>query len=161
MFGMRVFAKLADIFCQKHIVVSEHLIEELKPLKLKKPIEVRANPVFYSKPVKKKPHKGFNILFYCAKGSNKRFKEWVYGKDLVERLKDYGYNIIEVNGNHDMNEVYPIIDFYVRPNRHDGCPRMIRECEINNIPYYYTHKDPSFDDMLQAIIKTENLTNAF
>lgn len=153
MFGMRVFARLADIFCQKHIVVSEHLIEELKPLKLKKPIEVRENPVMYGK-VRKKKHNGFNILYYRGIGSNQKFKDWVYGYDLIKKLKaEHDVNIIEANGHLNMDLVYPIIDFMIRPNRHDGNPRMIRECKINDIPFYHTYKDPSYADMVSAIKK--------
>ena len=57
-------------------------------------------------------------------------------------------NIIEINGNDDMELIYPIIDFYARPNRHDGNPRMIRECQINNIPYYHSYSDPNLTDLI-------------
>ena len=159
MFGMRIFAKLADIFCQKHIVVSEHLIAELKPLKLKKPIEVRANHVIYPNPVRKIEHKGFNVLYYRGLGANQKFKDWVYGKDIMNDVKlliEYDINIIEVNGKANMAEVYPIIDFMVRPNRHDGNPRMIRECEINNIPYYWSKENPDTIEIMSQILKRKD-----
>ena len=147
--AMRIFAKIADRFVQKHIVVSPHLIAELKPLKLKKPFGVMENPVWYGQMPKRK-HKGFIVLYYRAKGKNQPFRDWVYGYDIYSELVRMFPEIIflEVNGDNDMTTIYPIVDFYLRPNRHDGAPRMVRECEINNIPYYWSRENPD----LQAII---------
>jgi hypothetical protein len=139
MFCFRVFTKLADIFCEQHYVVSEHLIAELKPLKLKKKISVLVDPPLHPKKYKKIPHEGFNVLYYRGLGGNQKFKDWVYGKDLIDKLrKEQNIKIVEVNGRSDMSMIYPLIDFMVRPNRHDGNPRMVMECEINDIPYYWT-----------------------
>jgi hypothetical protein len=56
-------------------------------------------------------------------------------------------NFIKVDGSQDMSKIYPITDFYLRPNRHDGSSRMIRECEINEIPYYHSTKKPDIFDI--------------
>ena len=154
MLGVRIFAKIADKFVEQHYVVSEHLISELKPLNLKKKIGILTDPPLYVKKFKKREHSGFNILYYCAKGSNKPFKDWVYGKDLVNDLL-FAYNIIEVDGSQDMSKIYPIVDFYIRPNRHDGNPRMIMECEINDIPYYWSRENPNFNEMVRQIEKAK------
>jgi hypothetical protein len=53
-----------------------------------------------------------------------------------------------------MDDIYPLIDFYLRPNRHDGDPRMVRECIENGIPYYHSKSDPSVND---AIIKLKKV----
>ena len=58
---------------------------------------------------------------------------------LKELLHDV--NWIVVDGTQDMAKVYPIVDFYYRPTRHDGSPYMIRECRANNIPYYWEGYD--------------------
>lgn len=119
MLGMHIFAKIADLFVQEHYVVSEHLRSELLPLNLKKPINVLIDPPLYTKKYKKKKHKGFNVLYYKVSGSNQRFINWVYGFDVYLRLKELmpELNYIEATGIQDMTKIYPIIDFYVRPNR--------------------------------------------
>ena len=173
MFCFRVFAKLADIFCEQHYVVSKHLISELKPLKLKKKISVLVDPPLHPKKYKKIPHEGFNVLYYRGLGDNQKFKDWVYGKDIVDKIRGASFpgycecslsslrtytpllyfkiNVIEVNGKSDMSKIYPIIDFMVRPNRHDGNPRMVMECEINDIPYYWSKENPDINEITKQI----------
>ena len=152
MAGMRLFAKIADIFVQQHYVVSEHLIPELSPLKLKKPIYVLVDPPLHIHKYPKIEHKGLNFLYYRPKGSNQPFLDWVYGYDIYKQfqrtLSDMNINWFVVDGTDDLSKLYPLIDFYIRPNRHDGNPRMIMECEINNIPYYWSKSNPNLNDML-------------
>ena len=59
---------------------------------------------------------------------------------------------IRVDGKQDMAKIYPIVDFYLRPNRHDGNPYMIKECEANNIPYYWSKENPNIIDAYEAIM---------
>ena len=157
MFCFRIFAKLTDIFCEGHYVVSKHLINELKPLGLKKPIKVLVDPPLYLDKYDKQPHEGFNVLYYRGVGGNQKFKDWVYGKDIMNNIdcacviNRIEINIIEVNGKDDMSKIYPIIDFMVRPNRHDGNPRMVMECEINDIPYYWSKENPDIDKIFRII----------
>ena len=145
MFALRLFAKLADIFVQAHVVVSKHLIEELKPLQLKKPFEIRA-----SEPgcldITKREHDGINVLYYRGIGANQPLLDWIYGYDIYLDIKETfpQVNFIEVNGSADMDFLYPIIDFMVRPNRHDGEPRMVMECQDADIPYYWSWSEPNF-----------------
>ncbi len=164
--AMTVFVKIADLFVECHYVVSDHLIRELQILKLKKQIKVLVDPPADMEGIEKKPHKGINILYYCGKGGNQRFKDWIYGKDIVEAfwlrncdeieycyLKDEieyisqteGIRIIEVDGKADLRKIYPFVDFYIRPNRHDGQPRMIMECQQLGIPYYWSKENPDLD----------------
>lgn len=167
--GVIVFAKIADKFVECHYVVAEHLKENLKPLKLKKEIKILVDPPKYTQKFRKKKHDGFNILYYRCFGSNMVYKNWVYGYDIMKGLSDYlqanwvqgyndpdlinGFNIIEVNGNNDMSEIYPIIDVCIRPNRGDGMPRMIMECETNDIPYYWSKETPNINDIIEFIKK--------
>ena len=46
---------------------------------------------------------------------------------------------------------YPFVDFYLRPNRHDGPSRIRMECDINDIPYYWTQKNPNKEDAINSI----------
>lgn len=105
---------------------------------------------------KKQKHKGFNILYYhprpaCLGGET--YIRWKYGIDLIEKAKEIiDYNFIRVDGTQDLSEVYPIVDFYLRPSRHDGLPRMNLECEANNIPYYYSdHGHPDLRKIINSI----------
>lgn len=159
MLGYTIFIKICDYFVEGFYVVSEHLIDELKPLKLKKPISVLIDPPLYTQRFEKKPHEGFNILYYRGKRGNQPFLDWVYGWDVINNVllrfsKLYhmgNLNIIQVNGNANMEEIYPIVDVMVRCNRHDGCPRMVMECEKNNIPYYWSKENPNEEDIINFI----------
>ena len=99
----------------------------------------------------------FNILYYFPIGGDMEFHKWLYGWDVAEtvqnRLIDRNVRFMIVNGNNDMKYVYPYVDFYLRPNRHDGPSRMRMECDINDIPYYWTQKDPSVEDAIKEIEK--------
>lgn len=121
----------------KHIVVSESLGYYLELFGIHN-YNVVADPPISVDGIKKKSHKGVNILYYYpGDRGNRYFKRWVYGFDLYQKLlwsfRDVKFKV--VNGSQDMTEVYPIIDGYIRPNRHDGEPRMILECEKLEIPY--------------------------
>ena len=130
-----VFAKIADLVVDGHVVVSEHMIGLLKPLKLKKPFQILIDPPLYPQKFKKKSHEGFNILYYRTIKKNQPFLDWVYGKDIMDSVIDRidelilvdKISIIEVNGKTDMGKIYPVIDCMIRPNRSDGCPRMVME----------------------------------
>ena len=111
-------------------------------------------PVKYKNPVEKIPHDGFNVLFYASMGdgTNNKFKRWVYGVDIYEAVKahyakencgwpGYGINFIYTDGKYNMNQVFPVIDVYIRPTRHDGAPCLVRECRINNIPVFWSNRE--------------------
>lgn len=170
--AMTIFAKIADFFVECHYVVSDHLIPELKPLRLKKKIKVLVDTPADLENIKRKNHKGINILYYCPNKGYVPFNNWAYGKDIVEQfwlrncdeieycyLKDEieyisetdGIRIIEVDGKADLRKVYPFVDFYIRPNRHDGQPRMIMECQQLGIPYYWSKENPSLDIMERRV----------
>lgn len=135
-FIMRLLVKILDRwFIERNYVIAEHLKEELK---LRKPVFTYTPPMEL-KVYPKIKHEGFNILYYCPKTNNQKFTNWLYGYDRFLKYKEVtNYNFIVVDGSQDMSKIYPIVDFYYRPNRHDGSPYMIRECEYNNIPYYWS-----------------------
>jgi hypothetical protein len=62
-----------------------------------------------------------------------------------------------------MSEIYSIVDAIVRPSRHDGRPRIIEECKINGILYYYSEDgQPDLEDMsnfVQEIIDKASRAN--
>ena len=133
--GRRLKWRLIHRF-YKHIVVSESLGYYLELFGIKQ-YDVVADPPISVNEIKRKSHKGVNILYYYpGDRGNRYFKRWVYGFDLYQKLlwsfRDVKFKV--VNGSQDMTEVYPIIDGYIRPNRHDGEPRMVMECEMLGIP---------------------------
>lgn len=106
--------------------------------------KIKETELYYPVNYGKQEHEGFNILYYCPKRpvnlGGMKFITWIYGYDiycmltLYYRLKNKKINFIRVTGKDDMSKIYPIIDLYIRPTRHDGLPRITRECKINNIP---------------------------
>ena len=152
MFCYRIFAIFLDFFAESHYVVSEHLIPELRKFGIKKDIKVLIDPPLYGK-VEKKKHHTFNILYYRPIKSNQKYTDWVYGYDIIETVKTLFPDIhfIGVDGTQDMSLYYPYIDFYLRPNRHDGHPRMVMECEANNIPYYWSKEEPNITEIIYKI----------
>lgn len=144
----------------KHYIVHERLRQHLLDFGIKNSkIEVMIDPPKYTKKYKKKPHKGFNVLYYHPKPAclgGETYIRWKYGIDLIEQLMFYfpsqKVNYIKINGSQDLSKIYPFIDFYLRPSRHDGLPRINLECEINDIPYYYSENGkPNNDEILKAI----------
>lgn len=132
--------RLLEPAISHHWIVSEVLIKDLEGsgfVRLNKLTKV-VKPAKFQKVVTKVDHPGFNVLYYHP--SNSQFKRWVYGADTFEQIRNriQGVNYIIVDGSQDMGEIYPIVDFYLRPSRHDGNPEMIRECQRNNIPYYWS-----------------------
>ena len=118
-------------------------------------ITVMPDKLKYTEKLAKEPHPVFTILYYIPEGGDRAFKEWLYGYDIFlkvqEALPDLNYEI--VSGDSCMRYVYPHVDFYLRPNRHDGHPRIVDECEIQDIPYYWTKKNPSAEGAIAEINK--------
>jgi len=166
-FVFRIFVHILErFFTERNWVVSEHLGKELKlrhkPMLIEYP---RSSPDYqYLVKYPKIKHDGFNILYYFPSGKkNKEFIEWLYGWDIYNSLrlyfntellllnKQYNINWIVVGGKLNMSAIYPYIDFMIRPNRHDGMPMMVRECIINEIPYYWSKETPSIIDVKKLI----------
>lgn len=104
--------------------------------------------------IEKKFHDGFNVLFYAnmGDGSNNKFKRWKYGVDIFEAVQEYfgrknpgwrghGVEFWEVDGSQDLKAVLPYIDAYIRPSRHDGAARLVRECRANGIPVFWSNRE--------------------
>lgn len=85
-------------------------------------------------------HDGINVAYYHPRDD--KYSRWVYGVDVMEKVidldADQRINFIALDGRMNMKNVYPILDGYIRPTRHDGWPRMVHECQMNNIPFYWS-----------------------
>ena len=152
----RMFVRMSS-FCVEGIAVTdEHLINELQLFGFNKEITVVHSNVLHKQKYCRFPHKGFNVFYYCPGGSDQRWNKWVYGHDIFCKVRDHykddqRVNFIRSWGQFDMTATFPITDFMLRPNRHDGDARMIQEAIIQGIPYYWSYENPDFDEIIKAI----------
>jgi glycosyltransferase involved in cell wall biosynthesis len=148
---------LTKFLVTENWVTSEILEEELIAC------HVRRTKVRYhirgmlTEKIKKIPHDLVNIAYYYPKNSGD-FQRYVYGIDLIEKLElMFPYpivNWIPLDGKFTMREVYSIVDAVVRPSRHDGRPRILEECKLNSIPYYWSESGtPDLDSMSEFVTK--------
>lgn len=140
----------------EHWVVSPHMVKYLAQFGIAKEIKIIPDPPKLFPGFKKMAHEGFNVLYYYPGDlGNPKFKRWVYGYDIYKKVKEYfggRVNWIVVNGSDDMFGTYSVTDFYFRPNRHDGMPKMILECKMLDIPYYWSFKfKPNVEEAVYAI----------
>ncbi len=137
----RIKMLLLEPFIYRHWFTGPRLIASLQRWRFfnEKKALIVLHPSKLHKSLKKSAHKGFNVFYYHPKNSGE-FERWVYGIDIIEQLQERvdGVRWIRVDGSQDMREIYPIVDMYIRPSRHDGQPRINIECEINKIPVFYS-----------------------
>lgn len=146
--------RLLEFFADSHLCNAQNVADNLNQFGVRKPIEFIETPLKYTEKFDKIPHNTFNVLYYFPKGGDQKFLKWLYGYDIYEQLREElpKVNFIVVDGSSDMRDVYPIIDLYIRPNRHDGNSRMVRECEIQNIPYCWSNSNPDINDFRDSIL---------
>jgi hypothetical protein len=158
----RLLAKVIDIFVSEYHVDDALLANDLIKWGTQKKIYVRPDFLKYKKTLPKEPHYGFNVLYYYPKNNNPKMWEWIYGYDIYKSVRDIlknEVNWIIVDGNQDMTDIFPITDFYLRPNRHDGASRLRRECGIQKIPYYWSQENPDIGEAVEAIRKAKSTKN--
>lgn len=151
---MRVMVKLIEPFIECHYAVSEKVADNIKKFGVRKEVIIRKDFILNPGKVQKMPHSTFNVVSYFPKyRADREFTIWLYGRDIVQKVAEMmpDCNFIEIDGTHAMHNIYAITDFYLRPNRHDGHSRIIDECELNEIPYYWSITDPNIDDIIDAI----------
>jgi len=100
-----------------------------------------------------------NILVYIPKGTYCRVDiSRLYGKDIIEVLekKHPEWNFICVDGS--KKNIFENINVYLRPNRHDGYPKMIVEAELLGIPTIWSYEtgkyiEPDVDEIERKLIE--------
>jgi hypothetical protein len=155
-FMFRRVVRVLEKFCAGHYVNSPTVAMNLMLFGVKKPIEYIETPLTHNVKYDKVPHDTFNIMYTKAYRKNKKLRDWIYGVDLIERAIEHykgakDIKFIRVDGGDALEQVYPIIDMYIRPNRHDGLARTVRECEVQGIPYYWSDVNPDYDEMIKTI----------
>ena len=153
--ALRILARLTDLFGEEHFACGDLVEKNLRRFGMRRSIVQFIHPVKYGK-LRKKEHKGFNVLYFCPKNSKRN--NWIYGYDIFLTLKEAlrSVNFIRVDGGYDLKEIYPLTDLYVRPNRHDGHPRMIEECILNEIPYIWTKENPNVEYFVNEILRVKS-----
>jgi len=155
---IRVRTRLLDPFVDEYWVPHPDLVYELRSAGITKPIKIKSLDLKYLEKIEKIEHDTFNILFYWpGDRGNAKLWRWIYGYDVfLEIKKRLGTKVwwIIVHGEADLKGVFPIVDFYLRVNRHDGYSRLIDECDIQEIPYYWSRTEPDIDKALSAIEET-------
>jgi hypothetical protein len=157
----RRLIRVMDFFIQGHYCDAENVAENVRRFGTRRDVAVLPDQLLHMEKYEKVPHNTFTVLYYFPTGGDVNFRKWLYGYDIfmevTEVLPELRY--IVINGNNDMKYVYPYVDFYLRPNRHDGASRLRRECEIQGIPYYWTQRDPNTEDVIRAIKKVMEENN--
>lgn len=136
----RVKMRILNLFLHEHWIVSKGMERKLWMWPFnRKPFRYVLKPTPTLIPIKRVKHDGFNVLVYLPSPDD-LFRQWLYGYDVVKWLMNVypEINWIIVSGQDDMSKIYPIVDLYIRPTRHNGDPLMIQECKIHGIPYYWS-----------------------
>jgi len=153
----RLFVRVVEFFIEGHFCETDHNRAHLIEFGMRKPIWIVQNvDVEHAEKYTRQPHEGFYVLYYRPKRQDQGFLDWLYGYDIFQKVKQYFLNrediyFWEVDGTEDMRSVYPMVDFYLRPNRHDGFSRMRKECEIQGIPYYHSRTLPDYHEIIEKI----------
>jgi len=149
----RRFMRVAMYFIQEIYCDSENVADNVRRFGTKRAVSVVPDVLSYTEKMDKIKHDKFTILYYLPEGGDEEFNKWLYGYDVFLEVESEFPNLkfIKVSGRNNMKYVYPFVDFYLRPNRHDGASRLRQECDIQDIPYYWTQKDPSARDAIQQI----------
>ena len=155
--GLRLFARLSDLFVQENYACGELVASNVKKFGLKKRVVLFQDRLCYPHKMAKIPHEGFNVLYYYP-AKNTLFNQWLYGFDvylgiIMELIPFLDIKFVVVDGSQNMTDIYPKIDLMIRPNRHDGHPRMVDECKLNNIPYIWTAQNPDVMTFVDQILK--------
>jgi hypothetical protein len=143
-------------FVEEIWVVHEHLIPELNKFGITEKIKIVGHPVEHNEKYPKVKHRGFNVLYYCPDSEDQEWNDWIYGWDMFNKVTIHyqfnkDINFIFSYGEHDMRETYPITDFLLRCNNHDGDARMVQEAKIQDIPYYWSWENPNFEMIIKSI----------
>ena len=151
---VRLRAWLLRPFIQEYWTDANHLVPFLYKFNPNAKIRVVPDSIKYVTKYPKQYHKGFNVMYYYPHNEyNKTYCRWCYSKDILDQLVKLfpEFNWILVDGRQDMVNIFPYVDAYVRPNRHDGASRLVQECVIQEIPVMHTHCDPQIEDFVKFL----------
>ena len=154
--ALRAFAWLSKLFVQQNYACGSLVESNLQKFGLKKIVRFE-DRLSYPDKITKVPHEGFNVLYYYP-AKDTKFNRWLYGYnefiDIITALSPIvDIHFIVVDGSHDLSKIYPEIDLLIRPCNHDGHPRMVDECKLNDIPYIWTAQNPDAMTFVEQILR--------
>ena len=105
------------------------------------------------------------LVYYPHTIKSKIDLRWLYGFDIVEKLIKWHpeWEFVILDGS--QKNIYHNIDVLLRPTRHDGLSRMIKEAHYHKIPYIWSYEtgkyvEPDIDEIEKRLIKLEELKMA-
>lgn len=105
------------------------------------------------------------LVYYPHTTTSKIDLKWLYGFDIVEKLikQHPEWEFIIVDGT--QKNIYHNIDVLLRPSRHDGLARMVKEAYHLKIPYIWSYEtgeyvEPNIDLIEKRLIKLEEVKMA-
>lgn len=153
----RLKAKVTEWMIGEHCIESESLRKHLIDFGINgNKIRVKYTELTTPKTISCQP---LILTYYPKCKRNQTYKNWVYGVDIIDELisAEKEVNWLVVHGETDLAPLFPVIDAYIRPTRHDGMPRLIRECKINKIPYYWSENGkPEIEEVLEFLCKIKS-----
>jgi hypothetical protein len=103
----------------------------------------------------------FVVGYYLPeKDGQQDYKDWVYGKDIIEELikiyKDTSITFFRYTGKESLSFLN-VIDCFIRPSRSDGMPRILLKCGIEKIPCEMSvdgnPKAYNFQEFIEGVIE--------
>ena len=162
--ALRLFAYIADRYIiQRHQVVSEHLIHELRmAIGATKPVEVQPNDFAHGK-VNRAKEKIFYVAYYIPISHlqwRREWYSWLYGIDLIvklmKELRPMNIHFLPIYFSNGVYAGLKYADVYIRPNRHDGNSRLVRAFQYNDIPVWYSVENPNYTALKEWVIEQYN-----
>ena len=82
---MRIIIKFLDmVHVEGHLTNAPWIKEELERFGLKRPIDIMLTPLKHTEAYPKKRHDGINVLYYKPPRADVKWRDWLYGIDLID-----------------------------------------------------------------------------
>lgn len=142
---------LTEPFIDEHWIYGNQLFKEFKEVWSGRKAQRRLcrAPI---EAISRVPSSSINIAYYHPRDD--RFSRWVYGVDLIENLMMLypQVNWIKLDGTLNPKYFFQSLSGYLRPSRSDGLPRIVEECKIHSIPFYWSElRNPNLEEMCEFV----------
>lgn len=142
---------LIEPFIDEHWIYGQQLFREFKQVWSSRKAQLRLCRSSIES-VARIPSETVNIAYYHPKDDV--FSRWVYGIDLIEKLITLypQVNWIKLDGTLNPKYFFQSLNGYLRPSRSDGMSRIVEECKIHSVPYYWSeNREPNIAEMSKFV----------
>jgi hypothetical protein len=142
---------LTEPFIDEHWVYGNQLFKEFKEVWSDRKAQLRLCRASID-PVVRVPSETVNVAYYHPRDDI--FARWVYGIDFIERLMLLypQVNWIKLDGTLNPKYFFQALTGHIRPSRSDGHPRLIEECKVHGIPFYWSENClPDLEEMSKFV----------